>query len=259
MNAGSAPGDSGLIVGHGRYCTTPPTPGGSIKVVSWNIQFGVQTETASRLLSEHDELRNADLVLLQEMDETGTAWIAEALGLDYVYGAPGVHPQSGRDFGNAVLARWPLGRPEVFLLPYKALLRGQTRVLVTTAMDLGDERVLVGSVHTEIPSLGSAKRHRQFDEISAAAGRWTGRRLVIGGDFNTLTSRGIRTLSERLSVIGASRVSANSGPTLRRRRREFTLDHVFARGWQPLATGVVAGSEASDHWPLWVELVDSTD
>ncbi len=172
---------------------------------------------------------------------------------DYVYGAPGVHPQLGRDFG-AVLARWPLGRPEVLSLSHHAAVRGQARVLVTTPMDIGAERVLVGSVHTEVPSLGSTKRRRQFDEIALAAGEWRWERLVIGGDFNTVTPRGVRVLTDRFAAIGAARVSADAGPSLRRSGREFTLDHVFARGWEPLAAGVIAGITASDHRPLWVEL-----
>ncbi len=254
---GSAPTDRGLVLGQGSYCASSPVLTDSIKVVSWNIQFGVEVEAATALLCDHDQLRDPDVVLLQEMDEAGTDRIAEALGHDYVYGAPGVHQQSGRDFGNSVLARWPLGPPQVFRLPHQAAFRGQERVLVTTFMSMGEERVLVGSVHTEVPSLSSAKRRRQFDEIATAAGKWEGKRLLIGGDFNTMTSRGIRTLTDRLSAIGAARVSAAGGPSLRRSGQEFTLDHIFARGWKPLAAGVVAGSGASDHRPLWVKLAKS--
>ncbi|MFW2383562.1 MAG: endonuclease/exonuclease/phosphatase family protein, partial [Acidimicrobiales bacterium] len=253
MTDGSPPID-GMVVGRGHYRTASPHPTDSLNVVSWNIRFGVRIEAAAQLLNEHEELRNADIVLLQEMDEAGTDRIAEVLGLDYVYGAPGVHQQSGRDFGNAVLARWPLGRPEVYRLPHQSAVRGQARVLVAASVDTGGGPMLVGSVHTEVPSLSSPKRRRQFDEIAVAATRWEGKPLVIGGDFNTMTSRGIRTLTDRLSVVGATRVSANSGPSLRRGGQEFTLDHVFARGWEPLATGVVHGSEASDHRPLWVRL-----
>ncbi|MBT8239746.1 MAG: endonuclease/exonuclease/phosphatase family protein [Acidimicrobiia bacterium] len=256
MIDGSSSTDSDLVVGQGRYCASSPEPTGSIKVVSWNIQFGVEVEAAIELLSEHDQLRDPDVVLLQEMDEAGTNHIAQALGYDYVYGAPGVHQLSGRDFGNSVLARWPLGQPEVFRLPHRAAFRGQNRVLVTTYLSMGEERVLVGSVHTEVPSLSSPKRRRQFDEIAMAVGKWEGGRLLLGGDFNTMTSRGIRTLTDRLSVIGAARVSAASGPSLRRSGQEFTLDHIFARGWEPLAAGVVAGSGASDHRPVWVRLAD---
>ena len=242
------------MIGEGRHRRSSPGSPRSIKVVSWNIQFGVQIDAATRLLSEHDQLRNADLLLLQEMDEAGTARIAEALELDYVYGAPGVHPQSGRDFGNAVLARWPLGGPEVFSLSHQSAVRGQARVLVTTPMDIGAEHVLVGSVHTEVPSLGSTKRRRQFDEIALAAGDRRERRLIVGGDFNTVTPRGVRVLADKFAAIGAVRVSADAGPSLRRSGKEFMLDHVFARGWELLAAGVVLGSDASDHRPLWVDL-----
>ncbi len=246
--------DNHLVVGEGRHRRASPLPTGNLRIVSWNIQFGVQIDAATSLLAQHHELRDADLVLLQEMDEDGTARIGEALGLDYVYGAPGKHAQSGRDFGNAVLSRWPIGRPEVTTLSHQAVVRGQARVLVSTHVDIGSERIFVGSVHTEVPSLGPTKRRRQFDEVVETARRWEGRRLVVGGDFNTVTGRGRRVLERKFGEIGASRVSAQAGPSLRHSGQEFTLDHVFTRGLEPLAAGVITGSDASDHRPLWVDM-----
>ncbi len=249
--------DLSLIVGAGHYRRSSPTPTTSIKVVSWNIQFGVEIEAATELLRDTVELQDADVVLLQEMDEAGTSRMAEALELDYVYGAPGPHAQSGRDFGNAVLSRWPLSAPDVFRLPHQAAFRGQERVLVTTSADIGGTRVRVGSVHTEVPSLSSSKRRRQFEEISRQTAGSSGDRLIIGGDFNTLTSRGVALVTSRLAAIGAVRVSGGAGPSLRRGGQEFTLDHVFARGLSPVAAGVIHGSAASDHRPLWIELLPS--
>jgi endonuclease/exonuclease/phosphatase family metal-dependent hydrolase len=249
--------DLGLVVGEGRFRRSSSLSAGSIKVVSWNIRFGLEVDAAIRFLRECPELCGADVLLLQEMDEIGTARIAETLGLDYVYGAFGVHPQSGRDFGNAVLARWSLSGPDVRLLPHRAAVWGHPRVLVTTTVVIGGEPVLVGSVHTEVPLLSSPKRRRQFDEIARLVAGWPGERIVVGGDFNTVTSRGVSVLDKRLAVIGASRVTVDAGPSLRRGVREFTLDHVFARGWSPVASGVVAGSGASDHRPVWVELARS--
>ena len=227
--------DPGLIFGAGQHRRSSPTPRTSIKVVSWNIQFGVEIEAAIELLLNTAELQDADVLLLQEMDEAGTSLMAEALELDYVYGAPGPHAQSGRDFGNAVLSPWPLSSPEVFRLPHQAAFRGQERVLVATSADIGGTRVRVGSVHTEVPSLSSPKRRRQFQEISRQTAGSSGDRLIIGGDFNTLTSRGTKLVTSRLATIGAVRVSAGAGASLRRAGREFTLDHVFARGLSPVS------------------------
>ena len=243
-----------LIVGAGRYRRSAPTPSQSLRVVSWNIRFGVEIDAAIELLRTTSELQNPDVVLLQEMDEAGTSRIAEMLELDYVYGAPGPHAQSGRDFGNAVLSPWPMSTPEVLRLPHQSAFRGQERVLVRTTAEIDGEPVHLGSVHTEVPSLSSPKRRRQFEAIAQQATESSSDPFIIGGDFNTLTSRGVELVTARFTTIGAVRVSAGAGPSLRRGGQEFTLDHMFARGMSPLATGVVHGSAASDHRPLWVEL-----
>lgn len=243
-----------LIIGAGRYRRSAPTPPKSLRVVSWNIQFGVEIDAAIELLRTTSELQDPDVVLLQEMDEVGTSRIAEMLELDYVYGAPGPHAQSGRDFGNAVLSPWPMSAPEVLRLPHQAAFRGQERVLVRTTADIDGERVHLGSVHTEVPSLSSPKRRRQFEAIARQATESSDEPFIVGGDFNTLTSRGVEVVTARFVTTGATRVSAGAGPSLRRGGQEFTLDHVFARGMSPLATGVIHGSAASDHRPLWVEL-----
>lgn len=244
----------GLVVTEGHAGTVRARPVGPIKLVSWNIQFGVEVESATCELAEQPELRHADIILLQEMDEIGTEALATSLSLNYVYGAPGVHKQTGRNFGNAVLSPWPIGSPDVIRLPYKSAVNGQERVLVHTDVVVDGMSIDVGSVHTEVPSLSSPKRLRQFDQIGLAASRWASRRLIVGGDFNTITKRGIRAVSERMQAVGATRLTDGVGPTLRRRGQEFALDHLFARGLRRVDAGVVHGVTASDHRPLWVTL-----
>ena len=76
--------------------------------------------------------------------------------------------------------------------------------------------------------------------------------VVVGGDFNTVTDRGIRALGRTLRQAGLERVSM--APSYRRGGRDLMLDHVFARGFTGATSGVVAGTTASDHAPVWVEL-----
>ena len=201
-----------------------------------------------------DELRSADIVLLQEMDEVGTETIARTVGLNHVFASSGVHARTGRHFGNAVLSRWPLSDPDVVMLSHRSAVQGQDRIAVRATVSIGSTDVDACSVHTEVSSLSPPKRRRQFEEIAEAAERWAPERLIVGGDFNTLTGRGVAIVTERMRRIGADRVSAGAGTTLRRAGREFTLDHVYARGVTPLDRGVVRGLPASDHRPLWVRL-----
>jgi endonuclease/exonuclease/phosphatase family metal-dependent hydrolase len=226
----------------------------ALRVVTWNIQFGVEVAAAAEALLHDDELRGADIVLLQEMDEVGTETIARTVGLNHVFASSGVHARTGRHFGNAVLSKWPLRDPEVVWLPHRSAVQGQDRIALRATVAVGADDVDACSVHTEVPSLSPPKRRRQFDEVVEATERWALERLIVGGDFNTLTSRGVALVTERMRRIGAERVSAGAGTTLRRAGREFTLDHVYARGVVPLDRGVVHGIAASDHRPLWVQL-----
>jgi endonuclease/exonuclease/phosphatase family metal-dependent hydrolase len=240
---------------HGGSCaSTDRTTPSELLVVSWNVQFGVQAAAAAEALLVSPQLQNADVILLQEMDEHGTELVAETLGAEYVYVAASVHPQTGRNFGNAVLSRWPLTDHGVVFLPYTSSIQGQPRQVVHAVANLGEMRIRVCSVHTEVPTLSPPKRRRQFAAIGDVARAWERGPLIIGGDFNTLTGRGIEAVSSRLAPIGVRRVTADAGPTLRRGGREFSLDHIYARSLTPMSCGVVDGLKASDHRPLWVRL-----
>jgi endonuclease/exonuclease/phosphatase (EEP) superfamily protein YafD len=54
-----------------------------LRVVSFNIAFARQVDSAIALLTSDRALRGADVILLQEMDEKATPRIAEALGLGW--------------------------------------------------------------------------------------------------------------------------------------------------------------------------------
>ena len=81
-----------------------------LDVVTLNIKFGRRVDRARQLFARVDELARAHIVLLQEMDAKGTEALASALRMSHVYHRATVHAKTGRDFGNAVLARWPMVR-----------------------------------------------------------------------------------------------------------------------------------------------------
>jgi endonuclease/exonuclease/phosphatase family metal-dependent hydrolase len=223
-------------------------------VVTWNVQFGIEVEAAATALTTHPALRGADVVLLQEMDEVGTQSIAESIDVDWVFSALGPHRKTGRNFGNAVLSRWPLRQPDSWEVPHKSAIQGQARLVVGAIADLGPHDVAACSAHAEVPSLSPPRRREQFAGIAEATKRWQSPRLIAGGDFNTLTERGVNAVDRAMGAVDATRVSAGAETSLRRAGREFPLDHVFARGFDSIDRGVVTGLAASDHRPLWVRL-----
>ncbi|WP_040496614.1 endonuclease/exonuclease/phosphatase family protein [Ilumatobacter nonamiensis] len=242
------------VLHRGSHVDALGDPTGELCVVSWNIQFGVEVEAAAEALGTAEPLRAADLILLQEMDEEGTERIARQIGADYVFASLGPHRQTGRSFGNAVLSRWPLSREDAFVLPHRSAVQGQERLVVGAVASVGSSSVAVWSVHAEVPTLSPPKRRRQFDAIARVDQRRADLPMVAGGDFNTMTRRGVAAVDAAMATAGATRVSVGADPTLRRGGREFALDHIYARDLTPIDRGVVHGIAASDHRPLWVRL-----
>lgn len=240
----------------GEYATggRRPEVTGTLTVVSWNIQFGVDAVAAAEALLVVPDLLSVDIVLLQEMDESGTELIARTIGANFAFASLRPHRQTGRAFGNAVLSRWPLSDPDVAELSHKSAVQGHERLVVGASVAVGAMSVTACSVHTEVPTLSPPKRRRQFDEIAAATKRWGPGPLTVGGDFNTITGKGVAAVDRAMSAVGATRASAGAATTLRRGGREFPLDHVYTRGLVHLDCGVVDGLSASDHRPLWVRL-----
>lgn len=220
-------------------------------VTSWNIAFGARAEQAANLLLSDPNLRRSDVVLLQEMDQDGTALIAEALGFHWRYARASTHPKSGRDFGNAVLSAQPITAQRVVALPHQARVSGQPRLVLVARTRVGDSEISVGSVHTEIPILEPARRRDQFRAVAQAVTDEEGA-VVVGGDFNTASTLGVRRLRAAMSSVGLSELSDGVGPTFERGRRKFYLDHLFGRHVRCVALGSVDGSAASDHNPIWI-------
>ena len=238
----------------GNFSDELPDFDGTIKVVSYNIGFGKNVDRAIYELTEFDELRCADIILLQEMDEAGTQSIAQVLGYEFVYYPASVHGRHHKNFGNAILSKWPITESEKILLPYVNPRNKQRRIAVKAVVNIEQYKVLTYSVHIETVWLGGRKRNAQMGVlVNSIDGNY--RHVVVGGDFNTLTPKSIRRLEERFEMIGMERASKGSGCTVRYPLLGFTLDHIFTKGMSVSKSGTCGESEASDHVPVCVEVV----
>ncbi len=241
----------------GSYASEQPPFDGTLKAVTWNIAFAEKIEQAIVELQAIDELRPADVLLLQEMDEVGTEEIARALGYNYVYYPASVHSHHGRNFGNAVLSRWPIVDSAKIILPHKNPSNKQIRIAVRATIEVEGRQIPVYSVHTETFWLGSAQRNDQIAALAAAAASDLAQGLdyvIIGGDFNTATSASLNALTSKLEEVGLLRVSQNAGNSLGLAGIGVSLDHIFASNMTPQSTGISTLTKASDHYPLWVLL-----
>lgn len=235
------------------FAGTPPTFEGDIKIVTWNIRFSENIETAIAELRSVEELSDADILLLQEMDEVGVDEIARSLDYNYVYYPASVHTYHNKNFGNAILSKWPISEPAKLLLPFVNPKNSQTRIAVRAVVTVEQRQVLVYSVHTETFWLGPQKKVAQIealvDDIPDDEPY-----VIVGGDFNTLTGSSIVEVEEQFASADLTRASEETGETFEATFLPFVTDHIFARGMAVIEASVWAETEASDHFPVRADL-----
>ncbi len=237
----------------GKFVQAPPTYRGAIKVVTYNIDFGESIEDALQELAGFEALHHPDIVLLQEMDEAGVARMAEILHYDFVYYPASVH-RHGRNFGNAILTPWPMRDDRKVILPHRSPLNRQIRISLAATITINGLDILTHCSHTEVYMTTRRLRNAQVEAITDDIGTDTPH-VIVGGDFNTVTRRGIRRMVKQFAEIGMSRSSKGAGPTVSKYGFEpCAADHIFTKGLEVIACGAVRETNASDHYPLWVML-----
>lgn len=245
--------DSDGPVFSGQFAGPAAHPPVTLTVVTYNIDFGLQVDEAIKGFEAVEPLQSADIVLLQEMDEEGTERMARALQANFVY-YPATFGRHGRNFGNAVLARWPLTGERKVLLPHRHPVRKQLRIAARATVRVGDREVVAYSVHTETYSVPAAHRAAQVEAIVDDIGNGEGP-VLVGGDFNTVSRRSIERARAQFASVGLSRSSAGIGPTVVRLGvQPSAADHIFSRGFHRVAAGKAEAVRASDHFPVWVKL-----
>lgn len=237
----------------GNFSSQSSDFSGTIKVVSYNISFAKKIDRASYALIELDDLKDADIILLQEMDEIGTEAIAQALGYNFVYYPASIHSRHDKNFGNAILAKWPIHASEKIILPHKSPRNQEIRIAVKAIVTIDGTEILTYSVHTETFWLGRQKRDAQIGALIQSIDT-NYQYIVVGGDFNTLTLRSIKELEKSFSEIGMERATKGAGYTAQYGPFKFVLDHIFTKGMVVIEAGKSEEAEASDHFPIWTKL-----
>jgi endonuclease/exonuclease/phosphatase family metal-dependent hydrolase len=233
-----------------RYAGAPPphvidtTRSDTIKIVSFNVEFALQVDSALKVLTTEPALRGADIILLQEMDGPATRHIARQLGMWYVYYPSTRHFLYQRDFGNAVLSRWPIVEDARIALPHNARVwrTARTATAATVRMDTIVLRVYSTHLGTYV-NITNEQRREQMQTILADAQRY--QRVILGGDMNDPT---VGSLAHEQGYLWPTR----EGPPTATIGR---LDHIFFKGlFSPdnAAAGTILDvRSASDHRPVW--------
>ncbi len=190
-----------------------PRRPGKVRVVAWNVERGKRFEGLRHALTEDPVLREADVLLLTEVDiGMGRSQnlnvpreLAAALGLGYVFAnyhlvlvegdrgerGHGV-PNTKSMHGCALLTRFPVLRFEAVDLQerkdkFHATEKriGNKRTLLCELL-LPDGPLSLALVHLD-PFTGPRHRAGQLRQIVERLRRFGGERMLLGGDLNTNT------------------------------------------------------------------------
>ncbi|MEO5567763.1 MAG: endonuclease/exonuclease/phosphatase family protein [Gemmatimonadaceae bacterium] len=226
-----------------RAAAADPARGDTLRIASFNIEFALRPDSALAVFRAESALARMDVVLLQEVDESATRRIAGGLGLGYVYYPAIFRNRSSKDFGNAVLSRWPIIADSKVILPHRSWYGGSQRTATAATIRIADRFVRVYSTHLGTPADITPSRRRQ--QIRAIIRDAEPHRLVIiGGDLNS-------------SVTGeVARDAGYLWPTEKgvRTTRLGRWDHIFVKGLTVPANGsgtISNGRGTSDHLPVW--------
>jgi endonuclease/exonuclease/phosphatase family metal-dependent hydrolase len=217
---------------------------GTLRVATFNMQYARQVDRTIALIESTPTLRDADVITLQEMDAPATKRIAAALHMAYVYYPASIARKTRRDFGNAILSRWPIVADEKIVLPHHARFEGTQRIATAATIVINGLPIRVYSVHlaTQI-ELGPGSRREQVRAILTDAAGYP--RVVASGDMN---SHGV---GSEFKQAGFEWVTEHNPST----HHFWNFDHVFLKGLAPggsPTTGVVHDNMgASDHRPVW--------
>jgi endonuclease/exonuclease/phosphatase family metal-dependent hydrolase len=232
----------------GSYASASVSSSAPLRVVTFNIKESREIDRAIEVLRS-DSVRDADVVALQEMSESGVDRIARALHLNYAYYPAVIHHRTGGYYGPAILSRWPIERSWKVLLPHGSWDRGQRRTATAAVVRANGLRLLVYAVHLEtVVKLSPARRTEQARAVTEDAKDFPGP-VVIAGDLNDYG------MAAQIRREGYTWTTEWVGTT----HTIFSMDHILTRGLAPAELGSVGVVRevrgASDHHPVWAVLV----
>ena len=224
-----------------------PAAHDTLRIVSFNIEYAREFRRAAQVLSTVRALRDADIILLQEMTAPATRFLADSLHMRYVY-YPAIYNRiMRRDIGNAILSRWPIADDSKLILPSHSRYAKTQRIATAATIRFRGKNIRVYSTHFGTPAdLGWKGRVAQLRRIIDDASSYP--LVVIGGDMNS-------------KDIG--RIARESGytwptDTIPKSNDFGRFDHFFVRGLvMPVKTGVGTHRvprSISDHSPIWISL-----
>jgi len=236
-------------------------------------------ENAVRAFSDGKLLPVPDIIAVQEADkQTERAGrrhvareLAEALGLDWVHAPAGIPrgqvPKARQwwldfeepiglydsgDTGVALLSRVPLTDVSRLDLPWHEC-PWRPRLAIAATTTLGQAGLRIINAHVD-PHAAVGGQLEQLEKLIEEAERHSGP-VVILGDFNTLSKDKVVQTRNFFELAGYQTPIPSGTATWRGMGIRLHADWIFYRGVEVGKWGVAKPLSASDHWPIWAELL----
>jgi endonuclease/exonuclease/phosphatase family metal-dependent hydrolase len=232
----------------GNYANTTEKFGEQLKIVTWNLHYGAKLDQIISTLETTLELKDADFLLVQEIDANGVEVLAKALHYNYFYTPSVFNNERQTEYGDAVLSKWPLHDPETIHLPNLLPGLAEERHAVKAVASVDGMDILIYSAHMDVIWM---EHQGEFmtDEMAQQNDP-----VILGGDFNTWQPASIIHLENILSENGMERLSRGTGYTFERLGVPFILDHIISNHGLDHTAGVYRQTDASDHYPVWADI-----
>ena len=234
---------------------------------------------AWQAFSEGRLLPIPDLIALQEADKKTSRSgdlhvarvLAESLHLDWVHAPAGIprgQPPKTRewwldfeepiglhdsgDTGVALLSRVPLSDVTRIDLPWHEC-PWRPRLAVAATVTFGSTSLRIINAHVD-PHASAGGQLEQLETLMAEAKQHNGP-VVIVGDFNTLSKEKVVQTRKFFESHGYESPIPSGTPTWRGMGIRLHADWIFHKGIRIGNWGVARPLSASDHWPIWAELL----
>lgn len=239
-----------------------------LRVVTYNVH-GIDGGAIVDALAAQRATAEADVYMLQEVERqqgerTSRACVAaERMGLHCVY-APGHELAGGGDLGVAIISAARLTDLEIVELPYlPTVVNSGRRVALGATLQTSAGPIRLLAVHLD-NRIGPSDRVRQLRPVLDAADR-AGLPTIVAGDVNTSpfefighlipvpTGRQADALEASVRARGFDTPATDVGATSR--FFGMRLDAIYTRGLAVTHAEVAGDTDASDHLPLWADVV----
>lgn len=251
----------------------------TLRLCTWNIQFGMQLGTVLQALEHHADFHNLDLLALQEASihdkREDARVIAEALGAAYDFYQVTAHLHGGRAQANALVwnsAVVHVENKDIVKLPRRSELRlplhedtllralpTQQRLSLVVDARLDTETLRIYVAHLDV--VGFEHKREQLSRIlQDADGRLPVDLTLLAGDLNTFRIRARPLWNNLFATAEAARfhditTEINWTHAVHRLKIRQKLDAVLVKCERPCHyRSWTLEARGSDHIPVFAEI-----